>query len=219
MVRDRWALLVALLAASACTTFAAPRPARVREGHHRSVTLAASTPTGDQAGWFWHLDCASSCSHSVAALDLNFSRGFRHGDGSGYEVGGGLNGTQPYVEGYRQLRGDTVGAFGVGLRLGLALGSWSEHRLEARYERTLSPGTDLLFAPALMLHVGNSPNGANPGGVFAFTPAIGLELGEGRPHLTPAVAWVVGRGWRSSYGQDLGSFNVSFLAVSLGVAF
>lgn len=108
---------------SGCTTFATPRSAEVRPGNQFSVQAALGSPPGDEAAWFWSFDCATDCNHAVGGVDLNFTRGWVKEDGRGFTFGGGLNGTQPYVEGFLQLKSGPQDPLGVGGRLGLMFGA------------------------------------------------------------------------------------------------
>jgi hypothetical protein len=212
------AVLALGLAAAGCTSFATVRSARVHPGASVTLQGSLSSPPGDEAGWFWSLDCSVDCSHSVVALDASWTYGWA-GE-KPYSLGLGVNGFLfPYVEGYAQLNGDTAHAFGVGARIGLPLIGWSNHQVYARYDLPLASGTRVLINPGLFLHAGNSPNGQNPGHFLAFVQGVGVEHRGERRTVVPAVALIVGRGERDSYGQGDGPFTTVFGTASLSVTF
>ena len=203
---------------SGCTSFATVRSAEVHRGPSAMLQTSASTPPGDEAGWFWSFDCAERCNHPVVGGDVGFTYGWPGASGAGaFALGVGVSGMHPYVDGYLQLAGGSQ-PFGVGARFGPPVTSWREHQLYARYD-VRTGGSRLLLNPALFIHEGRSPNGENPGTFVGFVQGIGL-LHEGeRVSWTPAVALVAGRAQRTSYGQRHGPVWSMFGAASLGVTF
>ena len=207
--------LLSLLAG--CTSFATVRSAEVRSGPSASLQASARTPPGDEAAWFWSLDCAERCNRPVPGADAGATVGWRPGAGRrAVALGVGLNGLYPYVDGYVQL-GDGGRPFGLGARVGLPLTSWREHQLYGRYDVTLGPSRRLLLNPALFLHEGRSPNGENAGSFLAFVQGIGVEHRGEAMSLTPALAIGVGRARRDGdVGRRERAMSM-FAAASLGV--
>ena len=213
----RW-LILPLLAAG-CSSFTAVRSAQVQPSHTLHAMASLSSPVGDQAGWFYSMDCASSCSTAVAALDLGWDYGLTNSRGTGGTLGVGLAGLTPYVEGYWQI-GAGKRPFGIGGRLGIPLSSWNEHRLYARLDMPNRDGSQrFLWNPGITLHTGNSPNGQNPGSIFAITNGFGMESGSDRVRWTPSIAVVTARAGHSSYGQSQGSAWSTFAVAGIGVTY
>jgi hypothetical protein len=212
------AILLLGALASGCTSFATVRPARVQPGGAFIVQGSITTPPGEEAGWFWSVDCAVACNGPVVAVDAAYTYGWT--GARSYALGVGVNGGMvPYVEAYAQLGGDTARAYGLGARIGIPAFGWASHQLYARYDVPLAGGTRLLLNPGVFLHAGNSPNGENPGHFVALVPAIGVEHRGARRTTVPAVALVVGRGERESYGRPVRPFTAVFAAASVSVTF
>lgn len=212
-------LAILLLGATmaGCTSFATVRSAQVQPGSSLTLQGSVSSPPGDEAAWFWTLDCASDCDHSVASVEAGYAYGWT-GENP-YTLGVGVNGLLfPYVEGYAQLNGDSARAWGVGARLGIPAAGWSNHQVYGRYDLVLANGTRVLVNPGVFLHVGNSPNGENPGHFLALAQGVGLEHRGERTTLVPAITLVAGRGRRSRDGDPV-DFTTVFAAASLGITF
>ncbi|MGI8618104.1 MAG: hypothetical protein ACR2L6_03330 [Gemmatimonadaceae bacterium] len=207
------------LAAGGCTTFSNVRSAEVRAGPSVALQAAISSTLGPETGWFWSLDCASACSYPVFGTDMGFTHGWPAGvAGRPAELGLGVNGLYPYVDGYVQL-GSGVRPFGVGARIGLPATSWFEHQLYGRYDVRIDERTRLLLNPALFVHHGRAPNGESPGSFVAFVQGVGLLIEGERVSFTPALAIVAGRAERTSYGVRYGPERSVFGTISLGVTF
>jgi hypothetical protein len=136
----------------------------------------------------------------------------------------GLNGTNLYVEGYRQVRGPTAHgpgrtAIGVGGRAGVPGFHWSEHRDFARVDLKMAPGVTLLMNPGLLLNTGNSPNGENPGSFWAITQGFGLELRWDGTSWTPFMTWVGGWTRRTHWGETRPVTGTSFVVSGMSVTF
>jgi hypothetical protein len=218
MPRRVWCVLLAPLAA--CTSFATLRSAEVRPGPAFTVQAALAFAPGDEAGWFWSLDCEINCDHGVPGLDLSLAFGSRPSSaGIPYALGFGFNGIYPYLEGYFQLHRGRALPFGLGARLGIPASGWSEHQLYGRLDVTLGTGARLLLDPGLFFHTGNSPNGQNPGTFVGFVQGVGLELSDGVLAITPGVSIVWGRAERHSYGEQIGPAYRAFAMASVGVTF
>jgi hypothetical protein len=219
-MRARWALRL-LLAAGAlvppagCTSFGAVRSARVVPGTTVNAQLSVATPPGEDAYWFWSLDC-HECNRPMPAVDLTVSHGWTGGPRSArFSLGAGVSGVHPFVEGYVQAPGSEALALGAGVRLG-GLGGWGEQLLFTRVDARLGSGAWLLLNPALFHYGGNSPNGENPGSFTALVQGIGLLLEGRRVDLAPYLSAVVGRGERESYGERMPSFSSTFLIGGVG---
>ena len=217
----RWthALAFSLVAAlgtstTACTSFSTVRSAEISPGPSLGVQASASLPPGDDAGWFWSFDCAFNCNHAIVGGDVGVTYGWPGAKG-GFALGVGTAGTHPYIDAYAQLSTGRS-PFGVGARLG-PFGNWREHQVYARYDVRFNDRSRLLLNPALFIHEGESPNGANPGKFVGFVQGVGI-LFEGRNvSWTPAVALVAGRAERTSSGQKFGPSTSVFGAASLGM--
>jgi hypothetical protein len=167
------ALLAALSLASACTSFAGVRSAEVDDGFHADLGITAATPPGDDAAWFWTLDCAEDCDHFIVSPHAAIGYGFVPSTGPSVDVGLGISGSYGYLEGYVQLARDQ-NPFGLGARIGAPGTDWREDSLFARFDRSIGAATRLLFVPSFFLHSGNSPNGQIPASFLAVAPGLGL---------------------------------------------
>lgn len=212
-------LALALVCAPACTSFATLRSASVRPGASLTVQASLASPPGDDAAWFWSLDCASDCDHAITSMDLAFAYGTRSTAAPPMTFGFGLNGTSAYLETYLQLGRSKPLPFGVGARLGLPIESWHTHQVYGRLDVRLSQDARLLLNPGLFYHTGASPNGQNPGSFVGLVQGVGFELGSGSLVITPGLAAVWGRAERTSYGQTFGPTSRLFATVSLGITF
>ena len=125
------------------------------------------------------------------------------------ELGGGINGPSPYVEGYLQIgRGDRP--WGIGGRLGIPLlTGWGASALYARVDIPRAGDGAILLNPTLFLHAGRSPNGQNRGMFLGFAPAVGYRLpGRGSVRVILAAQPVLGQSWRERYGETESAFRV-----------
>jgi hypothetical protein len=175
---------------------------------------SASTPTGESASWFWSYDCYR-CNRPAFAGDIGFSYGVRRADGARpLELGLGITGIRPYVDGYLQLDGGRT-PYGVGFRVAPS-GTWSQYQLYGRYDILLRDNRKLLLNPSAFLITGDSPNGANDASFLAFVQGIGMLFEGERTSLTPAIAIVAG--W-SDREPDGGSGAAVFGTASLAVTF
>jgi hypothetical protein len=100
--------------------------------------------------------------------------------------------------------------------VGIPAFGWSNHQLYARYDARLPDGRRVLLNPGVFLHVGNSPNGRDPGHFVGLVQAVGLER-RGERTTIPALALVIGRGERESYGVREGPFTTAFGMLSISV--
>ena len=212
----RLAGLVAVLPLCACTSFGAVRSARVTPGPSVSAQASVSAPPGEDAYWFWSLDCYR-CDRAIPAVDLTSSYGWVGAAGSpSFSLGVGLSGTHPFLEGYVGLPASETFASGMGARFGLPSG-WYEHLLYARFDVRVGSGTWLLLNPAVFHHAGKSPNGQNTGSFTALVPGMGLWFDGRNVSVAPSVSAVLGRGERRSYDERTGPFSAAFLVGGVGV--
>jgi hypothetical protein len=209
----RLLLLAAAATATGCTTFGAPRSARVTPGFSTSFQATVTTPVGDEAGWFWSFDCVSRCDHSIVAPEIAFSWGVLESGTIPADLTVGLSGTYPFFDGYFQI-GQGSRPWGAGARVG-STGNWHEIQLYSRHDFPAGDNETVLWNPALFIITGNSPNGANPGSFFAFVQSVGIQARSDHFTAVPGLALVLGRGSRSSYGRDIGPFNAAFVTVSI----
>jgi hypothetical protein len=211
-------LAAALLSLGACTSFNSVRSAEVYRGPAIALQGTVTTAPGDDAAWFWGLDCSSDCNRVLASFDGGVTFGSTSGR-TPFSVGAGFSGIlYPYLEGYAQLNRAEQNPWGAGVRVGVPVQSWTEHQLFARFDRPLGDGKRLLFNPTLFLHTGNSPNGANPGHMLAFVPGVGVLFEGETMSFIPAVSLGVGRGERRSVSRDEGGpFTTVFGTVSMSV--
>jgi hypothetical protein len=208
-----WAAMVA------CTPFSNVRSAQVRPGPSLALQASMSTLPGEVAGWFWTLDCEAKCNSAIVGTNAGFAYGWSAASRQrGFELGAGVNGVYPYVDGYVQLSGGRT-PFGLGAQVGLPVTSWREHQIYARYDIPLGERRRLLLNPAGFLHEGESPNGENPGTFRGFVQGVGLLLDGQRVSWTPAVTVVAGRAERRSYAQQFGPESSVLFVGSLGVTF
>lgn len=204
--------------AAACTSFATVRSAEVPAGPSLTVQASVASPPGDEAAWFWGLDCARDCDRSIPGGDVVLAYGRTPRAGRAFTLGVGISGwLYPYAEGYLQLGGSARLPVGVGARLGLPAQSWTEHQVYGRVDVPLGDRMRLLWNPSAFYHVGKSPNGQNPGRFTGHVQGLGLQLGTGTAVVTPSVAVVSGRAERESYGQRYGPESRVFGTAALGV--
>jgi hypothetical protein len=215
--RSNTNVVSALLLTSGCTTFGAVRSAEVHAGPSVAVQGSFSSPVGDEAGWFWTLDCAGHCDTPVAGVEAVVTYGWPNASGGrGVAVGVGASGVYPFVDGYVQLGAGRV-PFGVGGRVGLPLTSWREHQLSGRVDVPLGGGRALLLNPGLFVHEGRSPNGASRGHFVGFTQGVGLLIPGAHVDLTPAVTLVAGSARREGYGTVHGPAQSAFATASVAL--
>jgi hypothetical protein len=211
--------LLFLALSGACASFSTVRPAVVSPGPSLIAQASLSTPAGDAASWFYSYECASECSQQIATGELGLAFGripSPSGGGKPFTLGVGLNGFYPYAEGYLQLGRSADRPYGVGARVSV-LGSWRQHQLYARVDRAIAPDVKLLWNPAILVHSGNSPNGANPGSIHALVNGFGLELGTGNVAFIPSISIVASRAQHSSYGREMEREQRVFATGSMGV--
>ena len=206
-----------VLVSAACTTFSTIRSAEVRPGPGLTVQAAMAWSPGDAAGWFWSLECESHCDHAIAGMD--FALAFGSAGALPLALGFGLNGTNPYLDGYLQLSTSRKLPFGVGARLGLPFESWTEHQVYGRLDVPLGRGMRLLWNPGVFYHTGTSPNGQNPGSFLGLVQGVGMEMGDDGMTITPGLTLVLGRAERNSYGDQIGPEQRPFLSTSVAIAF
>ena len=154
------------------------------------------------------------CDHPVVGGDLSVAYGWPGAKG-GFAFAIGTAGIHPYIDAYAQL-GTGRSPWGIGARLG-SFSNWREHQVYGRYDVRLGGRSRLLLNPALFIHEGESPNGANPGSFVGFVQGVGVLL-EGR-HVSwiPSIAVVAGRAERTSYGDRFGPTTSVFGTASLGM--
>jgi hypothetical protein len=218
VVFQRILLVGALLTLTACTSFSSVRSAEVYRGPALALQGTVTTAPGDDAAWFWGLDCSSDCNRVLASVDGGVAFGSTSG-ATPFSVGAGVSGIlYPYLEGYAQLNRAGQNPWGAGVRIGVPVQSWTEHQLFARFDRPLGDGKRLLLNATLFLHTGNSPNGANPGHMLAFVPGVGVLFEGETMSFVPAISLGVGRGERRSVSLDEGGpFTTAFGTVSMSV--
>lgn len=185
---------------SGCSGFVPVRSGAVQPGAGLDIGVTVATPPGDEAAWFYSFDCADACDHAVPALSLGARFGSTPEKGAPFEIGVGLSGFFPYLDGYVQLKGDKYPA-GVGARLGLTRGSWYEDVIYVAYDMKTGMDRRVFMTSSLFRHAGTSPNGASRGSVLAVAHGIGVEMGG----IVPSVALAVGRVGRSSDYRPPGS--------------
>lgn len=212
-------LLLACVALVGCTSFSTVRSAEVHVGPSITLQAGATTPPGDAPAWFWSVYCTHQCNGPIAALDLNVA--FGRSGSTPYTLGGGISGLLlPYLEGYAQLNGSGSNPYGLGARVGIPLQSWREYQVYGRYDARIGPAQRLLLNPAIFLHEGSAPSGANPGHLLAFVQGVGLLLEGERVSFVPAISIVLGRGERESvFKAEEGPFATAFAVASIDVTF
>jgi hypothetical protein len=202
-----------------CATFATVRSAEPYVGSSVALQASGSTPPGDLASWFWSFDCAERCNHSIVAGDLGYTYGWRpEGGPRAVALGAGVNGVNPYVDGYVQLAGGPR-PFGLGARLGIPAWSWRDHQIYARYDIPIDGETRVLLNPGVFLQEGKSPNGQSSGSFLGFVQGIGLQIEGEYVSWTPAVAVVEGQSRRDRYGRRDGPVSSVFATASMGMTF
>lgn len=199
MNRVFW-LGIALAVLSGCTTFVPVRSGEVREGAGLELAVAATTPPGDEAAWFFGLYCSSSCNRPITGLSLAARVGMVPDAGRPFEVGLGWSGVFPYAEGFVQVT-RTPRPVGAGARLGLSRGAWYEDVLFLAYDIDASPGYRLFATTSFFRHAGRTPNGDITGSLVALGQGIGADWNG----IATSAALVVGRTERDSYGARVTS--------------
>ena len=208
---SRWMFVWSVaLGALGCTSFSTVRTARVSPGS--SVTLQASVASrpGDDAAWFWNIRCPQNCDRVIPSADIAYGYG-RAQSKVPHTVGGGLNGASIYVEGYAQISTAKQLPFGVGGRLGVPLGGWSEHQMYARADLPLGDHIRLVWNPGIFYRTGDS-NGTS-GSFLGLVQGFGVALGP----VTPSVAIVWGRTERTIAGNPTNEARKVFAAGALSV--
>ena len=210
-------LMALAMAASGCTSFSTVRPATITPGPSFLMQASMAAPPGDEASWFYSFDCASNCDRSIPSTDLVLSYGRVPSGGTGmpFTLGVGVNGLTPYVEGYVQLS-RSAAPFGLGARVG-SMGSWSEHQVYLRFEKTVAENTKLLWNPGVLVHTGNSPNGDNPGTLRALVNGFGIEAASGSVAVTPSASVVWSRAEHRSGSQQHGPETRFFITAAMSM--
>ena len=111
-------------------------------GRAVNAQLSIATPTGEDAYWFWSLDCYR-CNEPMAAMDVTVSHGWvglGPDASTAFSLGVGFSGIHPFIEGYVQAPGAETFALGAGVRLG-GIGGWYEQSFYLRTDIAL--GTDV----------------------------------------------------------------------------
>ena len=158
-----------------------------------------TSDVGPDVGWFFGDEC-SPCEGAMPGTDIGLHYGHAPAgpDRKAFTIGLGVNGVWPYAEAYMQLRRSSAAPFGLGLRLG-GISNWRQGQIYGRVDRRLSPGRTLLWNPGVFYHGGRSPNGQNPGRVWALVNGFGLELAKGFVAFTPSVSLVAAHGEHSTF--------------------
>jgi hypothetical protein len=211
------AVICVSAALSGCTSFSSVRSAEVHPGVAGRVQAAVALPPGEGAAWFFNLDCYR-CSAIPPAVEVGVDFGVLPENGSAYSLGASLNGFYPQLDGYVLLHTAKRSTAGIGVRAGVPVWSWTAHQVYARYDRVLGPQTRLLYNPAAGLHIGNSPNGENPGHILTLVQGIGIQFESRNVTFVPSFALVLGTGRRTSYG-DPSSFTTAFGTMSGSLSF
>lgn len=207
-----WALLLISLSNIGCTGFVPVRSATVTPGIRGDLAATVSMPPGDEAAWFWSLDCVSDCDRWIPSLSAAASYGFVQEEGAAYELGVGASGLYPYLHGFVQLRRGPR-PVGVGGRIGLPHDSWREDVLYVAYDVTEEDSGRIVMTTSLFRHGGGTPNGATRGSLVGLGQGLGLVGGA----VDVSLALVVGRVQRESEGRDLSS-STAFLVLGMGTA-
>jgi len=173
-----------LCVGAGCASFATVRSAEVTPGLAVATQASLAGRPGDDAAWFFILDCTNNCDRPIASGDVAMAYGVKSGSDVPFTIGAGLNGTFPYLEGYAQLGRGKI-PFGIGARAGIPL-DWAMHELYGRVDIPLSQWARLLWNPGVVYLTGNSPNGENPGSLTAISQGVGLQLGVGNFTFTPS---------------------------------
>lgn len=211
------AVICVSAAISGCTSFSSVRSAEVNPGVSARVQGAVASRPGEEAAWFFNLDCYR-CSAIPPAVELGIEYGVLPENGRAYSLGASFNGFYPQLDGYVALHTAERSASGIGARVGVPVWSWTSHQLYGRYDRVLGPRTRLLYNPAVGLHIGNSPNGENPGHILTLVQGIGIQFESRNITFVPSFALVLGTGGRTSYG-DPSSFTTAFGTISGSLSF
>lgn len=214
------AVSVAAAVAGACTSFADVRSAEVSPGLGFSTGVTLATPPGDDAAWFWALDCDAACNQWLLSPAASLTVGVGSADGApAYEIGLGTSGIYPHVEGYVQIRQGSR-PLGVGVKVGVSRWAWYQDAVFLRYDVPLRDGYRLLFVPTLLRHAGS--NDTTRGSFTALAAGFGLDRRTGGASWTLSVVPVVGATRRKSQGLAPAPTSVEsqtgFVAVSLRLA-
>jgi hypothetical protein len=211
MTKSLALLCFAVFGAHGCTAFSTVRSAQVHPGSSVTVQASVASRPGDDAAWFWSWDCAESCDHRIPSADIVYAYGRVSHVVRPYTIGGGINGTSPYVEGYAQLTDSTRLPFGVGGRLGIPLGVVREHQVYARADFRVGEHARLLWNPGVFYHSNKPSNGNSVGSFLGLVQGFGLELGS----VTPSIAIVWGKAERRTGGISRGPTQKVFVTAAL----
>lgn len=211
-------LLIPVL--TGCTSFGTIRSAEVQPGLSLSLQASISTPPGEDAAWFWTLDCGSRCDRSIPSTDIGVTVGLAGDERAGLPVavGAGISGVFPYLDGYVQLgRGERP--YGLGARIGVPVSGWSQHQLYGRFDFRRGDSGRISYNPGLFYHTGTAPNGDWPGHFLGLVQGIGIPIEGERVIFTPGLSLIIGTGQRQEVDRTNRSFTTIFGALSMGLSF
>lgn len=209
--------LLPLWVVGGCASFATVRSAEVAPGLAFTTQASLAGRPGEDAAWFFTLDCAQNCDRPIASGDVGVAYGVKAGSDMPFTIGAGLNGTFPYLEGYAQLGQGKI-PFGIGARAGIPL-DWAMHELYGRVDIPVSQWARLLWNPGFVYLTGNSPNGENPGSLTAITQGVGVQFGAGNFTFTPSAALVWAHAEHTSYGERVGPSSHVFGTAAISIGF
>ena len=206
-----------LCVGAGCASFATVRSAEVMPGLAFTTQASLAGRPGNDAAWFFTLDCTQNCDRPIASGDVAIAYGVGASADVPFTIGAGLNGTFPYLEGYAQLGQGKI-PFGIGARAGIPTG-WAMHELYGRVDIPLSASARVLWNPGVVYLTGNSPNGENPGSLTAITQGVGVQFGAGSFTFTPSTALVWARAEHTSYGEQVGPSSHVFGTAAISIGF
>lgn len=131
---------ILLSPASGCASFVTVSSAEVIPGPAAEIHVSASTPPGEEAGWFWSTDCGSDCDRTVPGGDPGITHGWGEGAGA-MAFGIGTSAAHPHADGYLQLTGGR-GPAGVGVRIGPPVAGWRKHQICLRQDLPVGDGPE-----------------------------------------------------------------------------
>ena len=196
-------LALAVLCATGCASMGTVRPARVQPG--------TWIEGGISAGFAWPMlancllsgrktisgDLVGSCKNDGPwGIEGGVTRGIV-GDASAYSLGAGMQLVAgeftPFVEGYRQMRGDDR-PWGIGARAGIPTQGWGAHSATLRFDRPRGEASVLSWNPSLLVQHGRADGkGELNGSWIGLANAIGVTRTGERATSTFALHAVVGR--------------------------
>lgn len=209
--------LLASLLVNACTSFATIRSAEVAPGPSLVVQASATTPPGDEAAWFWTLDCVDRCNHAIWAADLGLAIGLASPTSpNAFALAVGLNGTYPYADGYIQLSRRPRAAYGLGARIGIPIERWNEYGVYGRLDRPLRGRQRLLLNPGVFYHTDHSGYYLSTPSFLALVQGVGLLLDGNSVRFAPGLSVIVARGRQPNYPEP---FYTAFAMASATLSF